>query len=485
MVFCCLVCGWAEAQDTGHIAGTEAHNIDIAGSNEQFYVEFRDADIKEALRFLAKIAGMNLVIPENIEGAVNVAFESVTILDAINAMTKANDLEYATERGILRVGKKDQFTNSGEDLKTMTHRLKYALAKNMVEQVKVLLTKRGSTLADERTNSIVVRETVANLEHINAFIENVDIRDAQVMIEAKLVETTRDWIRNLGLQWGVNTSGTNTVNATGLTAVGTADSGRVINVNLPAATPTSGLGLVLGTFAAGINIDTQITAAEQKGDLHVISEPSIVTSNGVPAKIRSGDSIYVKTAGTVNIGGASASGSSGLEKITTGVEMDVTPQISIGEYVKMEIKAVTSAPDFTRTVDGIPAIVENEAKTTVLVHDGETTVIGGLIRLRGQDTRRKVPFFGELPLLGYLFQSRNRAKTNNELIVFIRPTIARDQQIASKLQNELPHVKNVRQDIFIDDYEHLPKSKRPKFDHNATRARYQNRYDRYRDEVKE
>lgn len=471
--------GWAT--DTGHVAETAPRGTDLAGSTERFYIEFRDAEIKEALRFLAKISGMNLVIPDNVEGSVNVAFEDVTILDAISAITKSNDFEYAIERGILRVGKKDQFTTSGEDLKTQTFRLKYALAKNMVDQIKSLLTQRGSVLADERTNSVVVRETVANLEQIKTFIDNVDIRDAQVMIEAKLVEATRDWVRNLGIQWGLNTSGGNKVNVVGVNAVGNADSGRILNVNLPAATPNSGLGLVLGTFGAGINIDAQITAAETKGDLHVISEPSIVTSNGVAARIRSGDTIYVKTAGTVNIGAASASGggNSGLQKITTGVEMDVTPQISVGEYVKMEIKAATSAPDFTRTVDGIPAIIENEAKTTVLVRDGETTVIGGLIRLRGQETRRKVPFLGDIPMLGYLFQSRGRSKTNNDLLVFIKPSIVREQ-IQSPLQHELPHIHNVRREIHVEDAPHLPKPKAQTFDHKATQTRYRTRYERYR-----
>ncbi|MBI2343425.1 MAG: hypothetical protein HYV02_03685 [Deltaproteobacteria bacterium] len=470
----------ATATDTGRIAGTQAQDILLQGAAKRFRIEFREAGVKEAFRFLAEIAGTNLVIPENVEGTITVALDDITVVDAINALTKANGLDYAIERGILRVGKREDFTASGEDLKTQTFRLKYAVAAAMAKQVKELLTTRGSVLADARTNSLVIRETVANLEQIGRFVENVDIRDAQVLIEAKLIEATRDWARDVGIQWGANMSG-NKANVLGVASVGTADSGRVLQVDLPATNPTSGLGLLVGTLGGGTNIDLQITAAEQRGDLHVISEPSIVTSNGVAAHIRSGETIYVKTAGSVQIGGSSASGGdSGLEQIETGVELNVTPHISVDEYIKMEIETITSAPDFTRTVDGIPAILDNKATTTVLVHDNDMTVIGGLLRFRGQDTRRKVPFLGDVPLLGYLFQSRSRSKTNNDMMIFIRPTIVRER-VMSPLQNELPHLHNVKQDMSLDDDDHLPT--RTKSDQRTSRERrFRSRYEQYREQ---
>lgn len=461
-LFLCGQGAGAWALDTGHLAGTSAKRAVPTGGGEIFRIEFRNADLREALRFLARIAGMNLVIPDEIKGTVNVSLRETQILDAINALTKSNGLDYAVERGILRVGKADQFTTSGEDLKTETLRLRYAVAKDMVDQAKQLLTTRGSVLADERTNSLVIRETMANIEHVKRFVDNVDVRDSQVLIEAKIIEATRDWSRALGIQWGVNTTTAPTVNTQGVTQVGVSDAGRRLQVNLPALSATSGLGLIIGTLAGGTNLDVAITAAEQRGDLHVISEPSIVTSNGVAARIRSGETIYVKTAGTVNIGAASAGGggSSGLQSIKTGVELGVTPQISVGDYVKLKIDAVTSAPDFTRTVDGIPAIVDNTATTTVLVRDGEMTVIGGLIRFRGQESRRKVPYLAEVPLLGYLFQNRLRNKTNNDLMIFIRPRIVRDE-IPSELQAQLPHQEDVKRDMTVNDYPHLPKARKP------------------------
>lgn len=460
----------AGATDTGQVAGTSARELMPSASSERFHIEFRDAEVKETLRFLAKVVGMNLVIPEAIEGTVNVSLGGIMMLDAINSITKSNGLEYAVERDVLRVGRAEDFSKTGEDLKTETLRLKYAVAITMVDQIKQLLTERGSVLADSRTNSVIVRGTVANIEHIRRFVENVDIRDAQVLIEARIVEATRDWSRNLGIQWGVNSTVRQTT-VQGVTVVGTADSGRRLQVNLPAATPTSGVGLLVGFLSGAGNLDAAITAAEQKGDLHVISEPSIVTSNGVPAHIRSGETIYVKTAGSVSIGGASAAGQSGLEKISTGVELNVTPQISVGDFVKLKIEAKTSSPDFTRTVDGIPAIIDNQASTTILIRNGETTVIGGLVRFRGNDTRRKVPFLGDVPLLGYLFQSRQRSKTNHDLMVFIRPRIVHEDY-ATPLQAQLPHVENVKKAITLEDEDHLSRDRR-RAEHRAKGGQWQ------------
>lgn len=475
----------ARATDTGNVAGTGTATSLPASATKPFHIEFRNAPLKDALRFLARIVNMNLVIPEDTDGAVSVTLEQTSVIDAVNAIAKSNGLDYAVERGILRVGKTEQFTTNGEDLKTEIIRLKYALATAMLDKIKGLMTTRGSVLADERTNSLVVRDTLANLENVRRFIDSVDIRDAQVLIEGKIVEATRDFTRNLGIQWGITTINNPRGNVQGVSSVGTSDGGRRLNVDLPASpAPDGGIGLLVGQLAGGLNIDVAITGAENRGDLHVISEPSIVTSNGVAAHIRSGETIYVKTAGAVSIGGTSASGGdTGLQSISTGVELKVTPQISVGNYVKMQIEAVTSSPDFTRTVDGIPAVIENIAKTTVLVQDNEMTVIGGLIKFRGQESKRKVPFLGDIPLLGYIFQSRSKSRTNNDLLLFIRPRVVQEY-IPSSLQDELPHIANVKRDITVEDQSHLPRKARKGEEYRSGRARqdrYRSRYENYRE----
>ncbi|MFH0799339.1 MAG: secretin N-terminal domain-containing protein [Pseudomonadota bacterium] len=413
--------------DTGTASRMATDDRAGMGGSEKYDVSFRQASLREAFQFLAWVGGVNIVIPEGVEGMVNVSFRDIAIGDALAAIVKANALEYTVEGRVIRVGKSEQFKEGGEDLKTETFRLRYANAKDMQEKVKSLLSARGSVVSDERTNSLTVRELPANLENVRRFVSDVDIKDAQVLIESKILEATRTFSRSLGIQWGLTKGGdTSKVRVAGVTSVGQADSGRNLNVNLPATDPTS--GLLIGSFFKGANLDVQILAAEQRGDVYIVSDPSIVTSNGKSANIRSGTTLLVQGSSTVNIGtsaGGQTQASNGLQQIETGIQLTVTPQITIHDFVKLDIKATTSEPDFARAVQGVPVIVDNTAATVVLVKDGETTVIGGLTRYFDALGKNRVPYFSRIPVLGNLFKSKTRTRENNQLMVFIKPTIIR------------------------------------------------------------
>jgi type IV pilus assembly protein PilQ len=203
-------------------------------------------------------------------------------------------------------------------------------------------------------------------------------------------------------------------------------------VNLPPTTPTS--GLLIGSFFKKTNLDVQILAAEQRGDVYIISDPSVVTSNGKSANIRSGSTLLIQGSSTVNIGtttgGTTSAGGSGLQEIKTGVELTVTPQITVDDYVKLDIEAITSEPDFSNAVQGIPSIIDNTATTTVLVRDGETTVIGGLTKYRQDLSKKSVPYLSKIPVFGNLFKSKSKSMRNSELMVFVKPTIIRVQGVA-------------------------------------------------------
>jgi len=467
------------APDTGSVSRYPASSI-FRGGSENISVVLRDTELKEALRFLAKVAGVNIIIPEEITGVVNIKFTNIEVLDAMNSIIRANDLDYAAERGVIRVGKTGQFTTTGEDLKTETIRLRYATAKDLTEKVKELLTDRGSVLSDDRTNSLVVRERLVNIENVKRFIRDIDIRDSQVLISAKIVEATRDFSRSLGVQWGVNQNA-NRVNVVGVSAVGASDTNQNLNVNLPAANPTSGLGLLIGTLAGGTNIDVALTAAEQKGEARVISEPSIVTSNGVTAKIRSGETLLIKTTGDLNIGSGTTTGDTGLHEIETGVELKVTPQISGNGLVKLKIEAETSQPDFSREVEGIPVIVDNTASTEVLVIDGQTTVIGGLFRFTGSDNVRRVPFFSQIPILGNLFKSRTKAKRNTELMIFIRPSVIRPVDQVLEYNAEAEQADELKRNMIVTPLDKKKKEPAGGDTRGFSRASRRNPHLRYRD----
>ena len=427
--------------DTGMLNQMAPSSSMGAQAEMRYDIEFRQSPLRDALQFLSWIGGTNIIIPEVVTGALTVSFKNISVREAITSIIKANNLEFTVEGQIVRVGSKENFKDSGEDLQTETFRLRYAVAKDMQEKVQKLLSSRGSLTADERTNSLIVRELASNLGNVKRLMEDVDVRDAQVLIEAKIVEASRNFSRSLGIQWGVNMSG-NKANVVGVNSVGASDAGNPLNVNLPATNPTSGLGLLIGTLAGATNIDVQLTAAEQRGDVYVISDPSIVTSNGRAAHIRSGETLLIRTVGDVNIGTTGSAptnaGGTGLQEIKTGVELNVTPNISIDGFVKLSIEAITSKPDFTRAIEGVPVVVDNTARTNVLIRDGETTVIGGLARFSDTLTRKRVPGLSNIPLLGNLFKSKDRKKENSELMIFIKPTIVRGD-------NMLPAQMKVRE----------------------------------------
>ncbi len=418
--------------DSGSVSRIESENFFGISEGKQYDISFKQASLREVLQFLAWIGNVNIVIPEGIEGVVNVNFKKITVSNALNAIARANTLEYTVEGGVIRIGKLDAFKDSGEDLKTETFRLKYAPAMDMLPKIQQLLSSRGSAVADDRTNSIVIRELISNLDNLRRFIDDVDVRDAQVLIESKILTATRSFSRSIGIQWGANRGADgSSFRFGGVEAVGQADSERNLNVNVAPEAPTS--GLLIGALFKGVNLDVQLLAAEQRGDVYIISDPSVVTSNGRGANIRSGTKLLVQSSSTVNIGTAAqtaagtgtTAGQSGLQEIKTGVELTVTPQITIDDYVKMQINATTSQPDYTRAVQGIPVINDHTATTTVLVKDGETTVIGGLSKFSTNVSKKEVPYLNQIPVFGNLFKSKSKIAENSDLMVFIKPTIVR------------------------------------------------------------
>ncbi len=397
-------------------------------TQDKFSIKFRNADIKSAIRLISKLDGKNVLVPDTLTGSVTVDFHDITLKSAMDAILKSHGLTSTSENNVIIIATLEAFAKQGYDLETKHFNLKYSKADEMVPQVQTLISERGSVIADTRTNTIIVKDNRNSLENIGTFIKSLDTKDQQVLIEAKIIEASNDFINSLGIQWGVKRTG-NRVTLDGLNKVGTSGSGNNLNLNAPAVglssgPPTTGLSLLLG-FGSTLT-DVQLSAAEENGSVKILSKPTISTLNNQPAKIHSGIKFYVKTSGDISISGASStatSGTSNLESIETGIDLVVTPQISINEYIKLNISATESSPDFSRAVDGIPAIIDNTANTTVLLKNKETTVIGGLIQKRESNTQKGVPYLSRVPILGALFRSKTKAETKSELIIFITPTI--------------------------------------------------------------
>lgn len=403
--------------------------------NARYSIEFRKAELKNVIRMLAEIEGLNIIIPENIDKRVTVSFKSTTVMNSLAAILRSHGLDYMAEANIIQIATREELQKIGRDLRTRTFVLKFSTAVDTLEQVKALVSERGSVVADVRTNSITVRDQETNVTNIAVFLQNLDTEDKQVLIESKIIEASVEFIRSLGIQWGVtkigNKYGVGGISTVGsVTSVDTSAGSAALNLNAAAASPSAGIGLRLGF--GSIFTDVQLSAAEERGDISVLSRPSVNTLNNHPASIRSGLTFYVKTSGDVTIGsgegatGTSTGGSSNLEMIETGIVLSVTPQILIDEYIKLSIEATESTADFSREVDGIPAIIDNTASTTVMLKNGETTVLGGMYSVRKSKNVRGVPILSKIPVLGALFRSKTKQKTKSELLIFIKPTIVNE-----------------------------------------------------------
>ncbi|MBI2083284.1 MAG: hypothetical protein HYT76_06905 [Deltaproteobacteria bacterium] len=390
-----------------------------------YQVEFRNAGLKDAIRLLAMADRLNIIAPENLSGEVTVSLYQIKLMQAIRSILRVNGYEYAVESDIIRIGKPEDFAG-GTDLMTTTFSLRYATATDLVASVRPLLSDRGQVIADARTNTLTVKDRDPIIASIHSLLREIDRKDRQVRIEARIIDATRDFSRSLGVRWGVaGTKGNTTVSGTQDVAT-SKDTDKPFNVNLGAEGATSGVTFLVGKIGGWFDIEGQLTAAEQKGDISILSKPTVSTLNNMPAKIRSGTKIYVKSTSTISLGttaGSAGGDTSGLQEIDTGIELTVTPQITVDNTVKLKIDATQSEADFSRTVDGIPAVVDSTASTTVLLEDGSTAIIGGLYRVRSSIQKRGVPGFNRIPVIGYLFQNKSKTKTDTELMIFITPKI--------------------------------------------------------------
>lgn len=396
-----------------------------------YNVSFQNADLKSVLKLFSVAGKFNVMIPEDTGGIVNLTFHNIALKDALGSILRVNELEFAEENGIVRVGEAKEFPGNSY-LETKTFVLRYAAAKDMITAIKSMVSEKGLMSSDDRTNTLTIRDTPSVLNNMTSLIQQLDSQDEQVRIEAKIVDVSRDFGRSLGIQWGLTKPPGQRTSGFGLEEVGNSPNDNPFNVDVPIADPTSGIGILVGNLTQNIDLEARITAAENRGDAHIISQPSITTLNNTPASIRSGVTIYIKQLTSAGSGSAE----SGAMQIQTGIELGVTPQISEANTIKLLIKAVESEADFARTVDGIPSVRDNTASTTVLVANGETTVIGGLMKVSKSNVIRNVPFVSSVPVLGWLGKSKAKRKSDTELLIFITPYLV-DEQVVSK-QSLLP-----------------------------------------------
>jgi type IV pilus secretin PilQ/predicted competence protein len=417
--------------------------LDQVKSDEKKYLgqkislEFKDADIKNVFRLLAEVSGKNIIVTDDVNRKVTVRLIEVPWDQALDLLIDINGLGKDETGNVIRISTRDRLKSDTdtsalarkskeieEPLQTAYLTVNYAKVvkgqhdtntdKDLVEKVKALLTPRGKVEADQRTNTLIVRDIKSSIEDVQSLIGRIDTRTPQVLIESNLIETTPTFSRALGIEMEALFNG-GRVRASDRFIAGSPFVG-----GLQPTPETNQLIIPVNGFRFGYfgnNITSILSAAESEGNVKIISRPSVVTLNNVESQIESANIIRVRTsAATVGEAGA-------LREIRAGITLKVTPQVSADGFVLLNITAKSSTLDFGRTVDGIPQENTREAKANVLVRDGETVVIGGIMKDTSSNSDSGVPYLKEIPVLGWLFKKSSWQKDFEELVVFITPRI--------------------------------------------------------------
>lgn len=406
-------------------------------SGDPYDFSFKNADISNILKFIAKISGLNMVIDPDVTGRFTCELVQVPWDQALELILKVNGLDMIQEGNILRIGKVDKLAAESKqrqalrearldegNLEVSTRTLSYARATDLMPILKKQMSQRGELIVDERTNTLIISEVPEKIKIIDSLIDTLDAANPQVSIEARIVEATANSLDSFGIQWGynaiANASNGNQTNLrfpSTITSSGTVDTttnpnGYVINV--PASSSTFSPKIHLGNIANTFGLDMALSALTSKGKARIISSPRTTTQNNMPAEITQGEKIPIQTNQNNTIT---------TQYINAALELKVTPQITARGSVIMTIDIKNDIANFDKQVQGMPTIVTETAKTTVMVIDGGTIVIGGLYKITQSSSNDGVPLLSKIPLLGSLFRNSRKEGSQRELLIFITPRI--------------------------------------------------------------
>ncbi len=376
-------------------------------------LDFTDADIKDVLQILAVKTGMNIIYSDDVTGTLSLHLENVPFDEAMNLILQMKGLVLQqVASNVLRVMTPATLTKERADSVQVTQifRLSYSKASEMSGKLTSIMTAESQKVTvqtDERTNSVIVTSTPEGLLAAGSLIAKLDVKPEQVLIEAKIVEITVGDTKDLGIDWTF--SKTKTEGATTTTEEA---------ISLTPSQSTIG-SFTYGYLKSDIELTARLAAAQSKGNAKILSQPRIATLNNLEAKIVVGDQIpYAQT--TVTTAGSTQSTSF----MTVGIQLTVTPTINADGRITMKVKPTVSYA--TRITAIGPQVSTREAETTVLVKNGETIVIGGMITDQERKDISQIPLLGDLPVLGHFFKSQHHDKTKTELLVFVTPYIMKE-----------------------------------------------------------
>jgi type IV pilus assembly protein PilQ len=396
-------------------------------TGEPISVNLKDVDLKDFFRLIHEISGLNIVLDPSVHGSVTLVLDDVPWDQALDIVLKNNQLDRELQGNVLRIAATDTLRREAVDRRaqaeavalavdrqTITRSLSYAKASQAVPTIKKFLTARGDVISDERTNSLIISDIPSVLPNLDRLISQLDRKTQEVEIEVRVVSATRSFSRDLGFQlgfnWGNGVSAIGGSNPNGTTSI----KGVPLFSNFPAAGATTGLSF--SNITSSYGIDAILTAAEGHNLAKVLSRPRVVTQSNVKAEVKQGVKLPVFTAGTANA-------NSNVSYIDAVLRLSVLPQITADNTIFLTVDVENTQPEGAPLGNGNFELTTQQATTQVLVSDGATVVIGGVIQTSNTVSKTQTPVLGNIPWLGNLFKERSVQTNTNELIFFITPKI--------------------------------------------------------------
>lgn len=408
----------------------------IANKSPAYYhgdpisLNFQEIPIRSALQIIADFTNLNIITTDSVDGAITLHLQQIPWDEALDIILKANDLDKQYIGNIILVAPRDEMVarqklaleaqQQAEGLVSLHSdfiQIDYAKAADIAvllkEKGNSLLSSRGNVSVDTRTNMLLVQDTAQNLEMIYDIVEQLDIPVRQVMIQARIVNASRRFEQDIGILW--NVSGNSTTNFNNL--LPTADPRSHLSINLPIMNqvPMGTIGLAIGKLNGETLLDLELQAAESETTVDIISSPRLLTANQKEARIKQGEEIPYQE--------SSASGATTTAFKDAVLELRVTPHITPDDRVILDL-VVKQDVKTDITVQGVPVIDTKEVETQVLVNNGDTIVLGGVLENSQSNIVMRVPFFADLPWIGSLFRSTSTQDERTELLIFVTPRIA-------------------------------------------------------------
>ncbi|OPL19360.1 MAG: hypothetical protein AVO35_11490 [Candidatus Aegiribacteria sp. MLS_C] len=391
----------------------------IGTGGRRITIDVVDANIETVMRAVSDVSGMNIILPEDYTATVTARLQNVGWRDALTAILHSQGLVASMQGNVLRVMPRDDFYDeinqmattradreNLQELQTEIFVIRYATANSISNAIGTALSERGQVSVDDRTNSIIITDIPYKLEEVGRMMPILDSPTAQVMIEAKLVEIDASYAHELGIDWSLgNLNRANDITRAGMSTSGLGVGDRTGTISF-------------STITNMLDVNAALTMLESENRAHILSEPRIAIIDNMTGSVVSGKEIPLTL--------QDESGNTYIQLYQVGVELTVTPHINADNNVTLELQPTVSDLSGEATSAQQPIILTQNANTTLMIDDGATAVIGGIMRNRQTTVRNSIPILGAIPLLGdLLFSYNSEREESTELVIFVTPHIIR------------------------------------------------------------